>query len=231
MHNVVTPKREHKIVTTNQFLHCTTDWTAVHVRMRKQNTPSVQIQTFNSQLKWKNFDLTLQFRCYRSRPNIHTDCWKPALDVTTVTNLVKQRLSSETNNSFELLISFKPSPHEDRVSQLSMLVCGKRTQTHTIITRHKYLIELKKRNLNKKASVSLQPDMVPWAKMATVFIYNINQSVSLLKTHIQFIRNPNASARNSSKYCKCAQITKVTHCDKHANQVSRLSANITKVTK
>ena len=102
MHNVVTPKREHKIVTTNHFLHCTTEWTAVHVRMREQNTPSVQIQTFNSQLKWKNFDLTLQFRCYRSRPNIHTDCWKPTLDVTTVTNLVKQRLSLETNNSFEL---------------------------------------------------------------------------------------------------------------------------------
>ena len=208
MHNVVTPKREHKIVTTNHFLHCTTEWTAVHVRMREQNTPSVQIQTFNSQLKWKNFDLTLQFRCYRSRPNIHTDCWKPTLDVTTVTNLVKQRLSSETNNSFESSINFKASPHEDRAAQLSVLVRGKHTQTHEFAAATHCLMKSKKWSQTKrlafrfsqtwylepkwlryllinfkndyrfweyvtkckKASVSLQPGMVPWAKMATVFI-------------------------------------------------------------
>ena len=150
MHNVVTPKREHKAVTTNHFLHCTTDWTAVHVKMRKQNTPSVQIQTFNSQLKWKNFDLTLQFRCYRSRPNIHTDCWKPTLDVTTVTNLVKQKPSSETNNSFESSISFKASPHEDRAVQLSVLVRGKHTQTHEFVPASQKPADWKKMSWAKR---------------------------------------------------------------------------------
>ena len=180
MHNVVTPKREHKDVTTNHFLHCTTDWTAVHVKMRKQNTPSVQIQTFNSQLKWKNFDLTLQIRCYRSRPNIHTDCWKPTLDVTTVTNLVKQKPSSETDNSFESSISFKASPHEDRAAQLSVLVRGKHTQTHGFVTTAQHLMYSKKMELGKKASVSLQPDMVPWAKMATVIIIELKKWLALL---------------------------------------------------
>ena len=170
MHNNVTPKREHRAVTTFHFLQCATDCSAAHVIMRNQNTPSVQIQTFNSQLKWKNFDLTLQFRCYRSRPNIHTDCWKPTLDVTTVTNLVKQRLSSETNNSFESSINFKASPHEDRAAQLSVLVRGKHTQTHEFVAATHCLMKSKKMKPNKKASVSLQPDMVPWAKMATVFI-------------------------------------------------------------
>ena len=198
MHNNVTPKREHRAVTTFHFLQCATDCSAAHVIMRNQNTPSVQIQTLNPPLKWRNFILSLQFFCCLNRPSSHTDYWKPTTEATAAFNLVKQKCSFEFVD-FKSSNSFKTSPHVDRVLQLSVSVFNARiinaiknnTCFYVLLRRlSRFLLILFSDDVywsfNVGSSYRGEPTFektkkgnhhgdlawsLPWAKMATVSFY------------------------------------------------------------